>query len=281
MRELDGRVALVTGAARNIGRAIALDLADAVAVVTRADRNGAEAVVREIEQRGGAALALLADVKDEADVASAVERTLARFGRLDILVNNAAVRGEVAFETMQLAQWREVVAVTLDGAFLCSRAALEPLSRGGSGTIVNIGGLTAYTGARNRAHVVAAKAGLDGLTKALAQDLAPRGITVNLVSPGLIDTVRGGGLIARRARASSASRNAHRAARTPRGGRRPGALSRGGAGALHHGADAARQRRCVPAVSVAREERAQGRHPPCFSWSPDRLQCATSSFRWL
>jgi 3-oxoacyl-[acyl-carrier protein] reductase len=195
MRELDGRVALVTGAARNIGRAIALDLADAgaaVAVAARADKDGAEETARRIEERGGSALVLLADVTNEADVARMTERALERFGRLDILVNNAAVRREVAFEAMSLAEWRDVLAVTLDGAFLCSRAAVRPLAAGGAGAIVNIGGLTAYTGARHRAHVVAAKAGLDGLTKALAQELADRGITVNLVAPGLIDTVRGG-----------------------------------------------------------------------------------------
>lgn len=194
-RELEGRVAVVTGGARNIGRAIALDLADAgaaVAVVARSDGAAASAVVGEIEARGGSGLAALGDVADEADVARVFGEVLRRFGRLDVLVNNAAVRGEIPFEAMSLAQWRGVLSVTLDGAFLCSRAALDALTASGSGAIVNIGGLTAYTGARHRAHVVAAKAGLDGLTKALAQELAPRGITVNLVSPGLIDTVRGG-----------------------------------------------------------------------------------------
>lgn len=193
-RELDGRVALVTGGGRNIGRAIALDLAAAgaaVTVVARSDGAAAAAVVAEIEGQGGRAVSVLGDVSDEGDVAWVFGTALERFGRLDILVNNAAVRNEVPFEDMTLAQWRDVLAVTLDGAFLCSRAALGALTASGAGAIVNIGGLTAYTGARHRAHVVAAKAGLDGLTKALAQELGTRGITVNLVSPGLIETVRG------------------------------------------------------------------------------------------
>jgi 3-oxoacyl-[acyl-carrier protein] reductase len=194
MRELEGLVAIVTGAAKNIGRAIARDLAEggaAVAVVTRSDLAGAEAVAAEIENEGGKALALLCDVTDEEAVRRMVDETVSRFGRLDILVNNAGVRPEAPFETMTLKEWHEVLAVILDGPFLCARAALPHLAKGGHGAIVNIGGLTAYTGATHRAHVVAAKAGLDGLTKALALELAPRGITVALVAPGLIDTVRG------------------------------------------------------------------------------------------
>jgi 3-oxoacyl-[acyl-carrier protein] reductase len=193
-RELDGRVAIVTGAARNIGRAISLALAEGganVSVVTRSDAAAAEAVASEIRGAGGRAEVILADVTQEDDVARMVARTLEAFGGLDILVNNAALRKETAIEAMSLAEWRQVIGVALDGPFLCCRAAVPHLAGRGAGAIVNIGGLSAYTGARNRAHVVAAKAGLDGLTKALAHDLADRGVTVNLVSPGLIDTVRG------------------------------------------------------------------------------------------
>ena len=194
MGELEGLTAIVTGAARNIGRAIALDLADggaSIAVVTKTDMEGANAVVAEIESKGGRAMALQADVSDPTAVAGMVRDVAEALGRIDILVNNAAVRPEKALENLSWEEWRAVQGVILDGAFLCAQAALPLIEKGGHGAIINIGGLTAYTGAAQRAHVVSAKAGLDGLTKALAVELAPRGITVNLVSPGLIDTVRG------------------------------------------------------------------------------------------
>jgi 3-oxoacyl-[acyl-carrier protein] reductase len=118
------------------------------------------------------------------------EATVARFGRIDILVNNAAVRPEQEFEHLTLEDWRGVMAVILDAAFITAKACLPQLKAGGAGAIVNIGGLSGHTGARHRAHVVAAKAGLVGLTKALAHDLAPHAITVNCVVPGLIATAR-------------------------------------------------------------------------------------------
>jgi 3-oxoacyl-[acyl-carrier protein] reductase len=194
MRELEGKVAIVTGAARNIGRAIALDLADggaAVVVVVRSNLEGANAVAREIEARGGRALALRADITEPAAVRQAVDATLERFAAIDILVNNAGIRPETPLERLSLEEWRQVMAVTLEGPLLLVQAALPALERA-KGTIVNIGGLTAYTGATHRAHVVTAKAGLDGLTKALAVELAPRDVTVNLVAPGLIETERAG-----------------------------------------------------------------------------------------
>ena len=194
MRELEGHVALVTGGARNIGRAIALALAEAgagVAVCARSDKDGLDETVAAIAAVGGQGHAILADITDERAVAGMVQAALARFGRLDILVNNAAVRGEMPFAQMTLQEWRRVTSACLDGPFLCCREALGALIASGHGAIINIGGLTGYTGARNRAHVVSSKAGLGGLTKALALELADHNITVNTVSPGLVETVRG------------------------------------------------------------------------------------------
>jgi 3-oxoacyl-[acyl-carrier protein] reductase len=195
VQQLSGKVALVTGGSRNIGRAIAHALAAAgthIAVVGRRDADAADGVAVELRARGVQAESFLADVANEDDVRRAVTAAVAHFGRLDILVNNASVRTEMPFADLTLREWREVIGVALDGAFLCSRTALPYLAASGAGAIVNIGGLTAYTGAKHRAHVIAAKAGLDGLTRALAVELAPLNITVNLVAPGLIDTARSG-----------------------------------------------------------------------------------------
>ncbi len=192
-KPLAGKVAIVTGAGRNIGRAIAIGLAEdgaSVVVNARGNRQEAEAVVAEIEKGGGSAMAVLADVADPKAVARMVEDTVRRFGRIDILVNNAALRRETAFHDMTLVDWREVMTATLDSAFICIQAVLPHLLAARDGRIVNIGGLSAHTGSKGRAHVVAAKAGLVGLTRALAHDLAADGITINVVSPGLIDTAR-------------------------------------------------------------------------------------------
>jgi 3-oxoacyl-[acyl-carrier protein] reductase len=189
--ELAGKVALVTGAARNIGRAIARSLAAggaSVMVNARTSRAEAEKTAAMI---GANAAVHLADVTRPGEVQALVDATVKRFGRLDFLVNNAAVRYETAFADMKFEEWREVLAIVLDGAFLCSHAVLPHLAKAGGGTIVNIGGQTGHRGASERAHVIAAKAGLAGLTKALALDLAPHRITVNCVVPGTIEGVRG------------------------------------------------------------------------------------------
>jgi 3-oxoacyl-[acyl-carrier protein] reductase len=193
MRELAGRAAIVTGAGRNIGRAIALSLAQAgasILVNVRSNRAEADAVAAEIEAAGGRALVHLGDVADAAAMQAMADAAFVGFGRIDILVNNAALRREKAFADMSYAEWREILDVTLDGAFHCIKACLPALRESGAGTIVNIGGLSAHTGARSRAHVVTAKAGIVGLTRALANDLAADGITVNCVVPGLIGTPR-------------------------------------------------------------------------------------------
>jgi len=192
-RELSGQVVLITGAARNIGRAIARALAAggaSVMVNALHSREDLDATVRAVEAAGGTAARHVADVTDPAAVAAMVAATVDRFGRIDALVNNAAIRPEQAFPEMSFDDWRRVLAVVLDGAFLCSRACLPHLARAGGGSIVNIGGETGHRGAAGRAHVVTAKAGLAGMTKALALDLAPQRITVNCVVPGRIETVR-------------------------------------------------------------------------------------------
>jgi 3-oxoacyl-[acyl-carrier protein] reductase len=192
--ELAGRVALVTGGARNIGRAISRSLAAAGAAVmvnARTSRDDAEQTVATIESQGGRAALHMADVTDAAAVAAMVEATARKFGRIDFLVNNAAVRAETPFAEMSLEEWRRVISIVLDGAFLCTRSCLPHMIRAGGGAVVNIGGMTAHKGAEGRAHVIAAKAGLAGMTRALALDLAPHDITVNCVVPGLIETVRG------------------------------------------------------------------------------------------
>jgi 3-oxoacyl-[acyl-carrier protein] reductase len=191
--ELAGKVAIVTGAGRNIGRAIALALARSgasVLVNARSNRAEADEVVRAIEGLGNEAVAHIGDVADAKAVAAMADAAAARFGRIDILVNNAALRREKPFAEMDYAEWREILDVTLDGTFHCTKACLPALRKCGAGTIVNIGGLSAHTGARNRAHVITAKAGIVGLTRALANDLAADGITVNCVVPGLIGTPR-------------------------------------------------------------------------------------------
>lgn len=192
--ELAGKVALITGGARNIGRAIARSLAAggaAVMVNAKTSRAEAEKTVGMIESGGGKAALHIADVTDPQEVASLVETAVKRFGRLDYLVNNAAVRFETPFAQIKLEEWRRVLSIVLDGAFLCTQAALPHLIRAGGGAVVNIGGQTGHKGATERAHVIAAKAGLAGLTKALALDLAPHHITVNCVVPGTIESVRG------------------------------------------------------------------------------------------
>ena len=191
-QELAGKVAIVTGAGRNIGRAIALALADAGAAVVvnvRSNKAEADAVVAEIAKSGGKAAAQVGDVVDPQTAAAMAALALARFKRIDILVNNAALRGEQPFDQMSYAEWRAVLDVALDGAFLCTKACLPALKRA-NGAIVNIGGMSAHVGSAHRAHVMTAKAGLVGFTRGLAHDLAADKIAVNCVVPGAIETAR-------------------------------------------------------------------------------------------
>lgn len=193
MGELRDTVAIVTGSARNIGRAIALELSSAGAAVVvhaKTSQKDAEAVAREIEAKGGRAMVHLADLSRPEAARGMVDATLETFGRVDTLVNSAAMRrdapiGEITFES-----WTEVIGSILDATFLCSQACVPHLSAHGKGSIINIGGVAAHTGIGGRAHVVAAKAGVTGLTRGLAEELAAQNITVNCISPGYIDTKR-------------------------------------------------------------------------------------------
>lgn len=190
LKKLQGKVAFVTGSSRRIGRSVALRLAEAgadVVVHARSSRDEIEAVAKEIEERGQRSLALLGDVASESDVQAVFAQIDQVFGRLDILVNNAAIRGQCDFTDMTLQEWRRINSVILDGAFLCSREAIRRMLKNDEGgSIVNIGGVSAHIGASSRAHVSASKAALVGLTRALAVEFADRKINVNCVAPGKI-----------------------------------------------------------------------------------------------
>lgn len=192
--EFAGQVALVTGAGKNIGRCIALDLAArgaAIVVNGRADRAAVDSVVGEITAAGGKAVAAMADVADEGATARMVTEAVAAFGGLDIVVSNAGLRRQTPFLEMSLAEWREILSVALDGAFILARAAVPHMVSRGGGAIVALSGISTHVGTPNRCHVSASKAGLEGLMRALAIELAPHRITCNCVAPGAVDTVRG------------------------------------------------------------------------------------------
>ena len=188
-KPLQGKTALITGGVRRIGRATALALADqgaAIVINARSSQDEALGVKAEVEARGGRAMVHLADITQEAAVAAMFDAIARSFGGVDILVNNASIRADSAVLDMSLAQWREVTAIVLDGSFLCSKAALPHMLRAGGGRIINLGGVSAHLGAPHRAHVVTAKAGIVGLTRALAHEFAANNITVNCVVPGKI-----------------------------------------------------------------------------------------------
>jgi 3-oxoacyl-[acyl-carrier protein] reductase len=188
---LQGKVALITGGSRGIGAAVAQALAAAGAAVAVCARNGeaAAATASAIAARGGHALGVAADVSRAEDAERLVKACLERFGRLDILVNNAGITRDGLVLRMKDEDWSDVLAVNLNGAFYCARAALRViLKQKQSGRIINIGSVVGSMGNAGQANYVTSKAGLIGLTKALAREVAARGVTVNLVAPGFIET---------------------------------------------------------------------------------------------
>jgi 3-oxoacyl-[acyl-carrier protein] reductase len=187
---LDGRVALVTGAGGGLGEGICASLAAAGAAVACVDRDGgrAEARAAAIRASGGTAVALTADVADGASVASAVARAVAELGRLDVLVNNAAIYPRRPWTEITEEEWDAVLAVNLKGYFLCARAAFDHLRAGGCGRIVNVASITAFIGMTHLLDYVSSKGAVMSFTRALAREVGPEGVTVNAISPGAFPT---------------------------------------------------------------------------------------------
>ena len=190
---LQGRVALITGAGKNIGRAIALTLArDGATVLVngRNDREAVASVVKEIEAAGGKAQAAMGDISDPA-IAPKLARQAEALGGVDILVSNAGLRRQTSFLDMSFEEWREILSVALDGAFLLGKAFVpQMVAKGQGGAFVAMSGISTHIGTANRCHVSASKSGLEGLMRALAIELASHRITCNAISPGAIDTAR-------------------------------------------------------------------------------------------
>ena len=193
MGKLDGKVALVTGSGRNIGRATVLKLAAEganVVVNSRSNQAEADAVAQEARTLGVKALSALADVAHKEQVDRMIARAMAEFGRIDILINNAAIRPHKPFTELTLEDWETVRGVVLDGAFYCTRAVINTMVANHYGRILFFTGEGAFAGGAMRAHVSAAKMGLVGLARSLAAEFAPQNIRVNVVCPGSIDTSR-------------------------------------------------------------------------------------------
>jgi 3-oxoacyl-[acyl-carrier protein] reductase len=190
MFSLEGRVALVTGSAQGIGRAIALNLAEGGASIVLTDVRAPklEEVVKEIEAQGGKAIRFCVDVTDLEAVQKTVDQTLEALGKIDILVNNAGITRDNLVMRMKTEDWQAVLRTNLDGAFHCIRSVLPGMVRQRYGRIVNIASVVAQAGNVGQANYISSKAGIIGLTKAVAAEVARRNITVNAVAPGFIAT---------------------------------------------------------------------------------------------
>lgn len=190
-RTLDGQTALVTGASRGIGRAVALALGEAGAEVVvnyASSPEAAETVVSAIEDAGGQAYALQANVSDEVAVDGLIKTVLERSGRIDVLVNNAGITRDGLLMRMKTDDWQAVINLNLSGVFLCTRAVTRPMLKQRSGRIINITSVVGLMGNAGQANYAAAKAGVVGFTRSTAKEMASRGITVNAVAPGFIAT---------------------------------------------------------------------------------------------
>jgi len=188
---LDGRVAIVTGAGQGIGRAFAHRFAQEGASVVVADVNEETARRTAGEVGEERAVAVRTDVTDPASVAHAVQETLTRFGRVDVLVNNASIFATIRmrpFWEIPLEEWETLLRVNLTGVFVCCQAVAGPMRAQGDGRIINISSSTVLMGRANYAHYVTSKAGVQGLTRALASELGPEGVTVNAIMPGSVET---------------------------------------------------------------------------------------------
>jgi 3-oxoacyl-[acyl-carrier protein] reductase len=190
MADLQGRIALVTGAAQGIGRAIALELTKAGATLALADINEVKlaAVAAEIEALGGTAAAFKLDVSNQQSIEDGAKAVLDKFGKVEILVNNAGITRDALMMSMKRSDWDLVIAINLTGPFLLTQALIRPMIKNRWGRIVNMASVVGRAGQAGQVNYAASKAGLIGMTRSLAREVASRGITVNAVAPGYIET---------------------------------------------------------------------------------------------